>query len=104
MVSAAQADLFRKSSEPEGFRYRTGVVAPAEEQRLTSQIADLPLKEFLFQGSSPNGPCCRSAGATISSWQRAANPLAPPHSPARLRSGTPVQYSSAWMRAGASRS
>jgi len=50
MVSAAQADLFRKSSEPEGFRYRTGVVAPAEEQRLVSQIADLPLKEFLFQG------------------------------------------------------
>jgi hypothetical protein len=50
MVSAAQPDLFRKSSEPEGFRYRNGVVAPAEEQRLASQIADLPLKEFLFQG------------------------------------------------------
>ena len=49
-MSAAQADLFRKSSEPEGFRYRTGVVAPAEKQRLASQITDLPLKEFLFQG------------------------------------------------------
>ncbi len=35
---------------PAGFRYRPGFVSPDEEQALVAEIAELPFKEFEFQG------------------------------------------------------
>lgn len=47
-----QPGLFDNSAGglPEGFKYRTDVIAQAEEQQLIEQIRTLPLKEFEFQG------------------------------------------------------
>lgn len=35
---------------PEGFRYRDGVVSPAEEARLVARLATLPFEPFQFRG------------------------------------------------------
>jgi alkylated DNA repair dioxygenase AlkB len=35
---------------PEGFKYQSDIIAPAEEQQLLEHIRELPLKEFEFQG------------------------------------------------------
>ena len=50
MTRVAQADLFRPSAEPDGFRYGREIVSADAESRLAAGIAALPLKEFLFQG------------------------------------------------------
>lgn len=40
----------RDAAPPEGFRYHTEVVSPAEEQELVEHFRALPLKEFEFHG------------------------------------------------------
>ena len=35
---------------PEGFKYESEIIAPAQEQQLLEHIRQLPLKEFEFQG------------------------------------------------------
>ena len=35
---------------PEGFRYRTDFLSPDEEQELAERLAELPFREFEFQG------------------------------------------------------
>jgi hypothetical protein len=47
---AAQADLFKRTTGPEGFRYQPEIMSPEEECVLVERIAALPLAEFLFQG------------------------------------------------------
>ncbi len=47
---AAQADLFKRTTGPEGFRYQSEIMSPKEECVLVARIAALPLAEFLFQG------------------------------------------------------
>jgi len=40
----------RSLTPPDGFRYRSDLVAPEEEAALVARIRELPLKEFEFQG------------------------------------------------------
>jgi len=45
-----QLALFGGPPLPEGFRYHTDVITPAEELELLERIAPLPFREFEFQG------------------------------------------------------
>jgi alkylated DNA repair dioxygenase AlkB len=47
---AAQSDLFKRTTGPEGFRYQPEFISSDEERVLVERIAALPLTEFLFQG------------------------------------------------------
>jgi alkylated DNA repair dioxygenase AlkB len=51
-MTAMQADLFgtKEPAMPQGFRYRSDVVADAVQADLVRQIAQLPLKPFDFHG------------------------------------------------------
>jgi alkylated DNA repair dioxygenase AlkB len=46
----SMAKSSRAQEPPEGFRYETGIVPPAEERELAAGIAKLPLREFEFHG------------------------------------------------------
>lgn len=47
----AQLGLFgAEPAYPVGFRYQAGVLSPAEEQALLRRFAELPFREFEFQG------------------------------------------------------
>lgn len=39
-----------QTSPPEGFRYRSELISPDEEEALLAQVRTLPLKEYEFQG------------------------------------------------------
>ena len=50
-MAARQADLFEtKADAPAGFRYRAGVIAEADEQRLVAEFAKLEFTPFEFHG------------------------------------------------------
>jgi alkylated DNA repair dioxygenase AlkB len=52
---SAQTDLFAAPTRLlEGFRYYSGVLTPEEEEALTRELANLPLKPFDFQGFLAN--------------------------------------------------
>lgn len=52
MIQASHSDLFDRSPPalPAGFRYQPDLISLDEERQLVQRIADLPLKEFEFQG------------------------------------------------------
>ena len=46
-----QADLFgTEPAFPEGFRYAADLISPEEERELIDRFAELPFREFEFQG------------------------------------------------------
>jgi hypothetical protein len=46
-----QLDLFTPvPSLPQGFKYQPEFLSPADEQELVRRLAELPFKEFEFQG------------------------------------------------------
>jgi len=47
-------DLFGEPALPEGFRYMSEVMVPAEEQALVARFASLALKPFEFRGYAAN--------------------------------------------------
>ena len=49
-MAARQADLFETKADPAGFRYRAGVIAEADEQRLVAEFAKLEFTPFEFHG------------------------------------------------------
>lgn len=52
MIEASHSDLFDRPPPVllAGFRYQPDLVSLDEERQLVQRIADLPLKEFEFQG------------------------------------------------------
>ena len=51
MTAQNQPDLFvRADSIPEGFRYSPDIIKRVDEQALVKRFAELPFKEFEFQG------------------------------------------------------
>ncbi len=55
MTSAGyQLDLFSTAEFPAGFRYANDVITPSQENRLLTEIQDLPFKAFDFHGHIGN--------------------------------------------------